>query len=185
MLSISPLKRLQWCRSCNGTFPTSQSNAVMHVRYWIVFYTHIVMVIIYLSWIHANLHVINFQRSWKQRVVKHLSDDSFILGINQSPFSSAPPPPPPPSTFDSRIHAVFWQNSRGHACWGPVFTCTHFLMFFVGPYRTVGTICNDCRFFPYPAGGLGVLNLPPAGPGQRSGGCPGGKAPWSFGNLAF
>ena len=34
-------------------------------------------------------------------------------------------------------------------------------MFFVGPYRTVGTICNDRRFFPYSAGGLGVLNLPP------------------------
>ena len=28
----------------------------------------------------------------------------------------SPPPPPPHSTFDSRIHAVFWQNSRGHAC---------------------------------------------------------------------
>ena len=23
---------------------------------------------------------------------------------------------PSHSTFDSRIHAVFWQNSRGHAC---------------------------------------------------------------------
>ena len=58
-------------------------------------------------------------------------------------------------------------------------------MFFVGPYRTVGTICNDRRFFPYPAGSLGVLSLPPAGPGQRSSGCPGSKAPWSSGNLAF
>ena len=50
-------------------------------------------------------------------------------------------------------------------------------MFFVGPYRTVGTICNDRRFFPYPAEGLGggALNLPPAGPGQRSDGCPGAK----------
>ena len=44
------------------------------------------------------------------------------------------PPPSPHSTFDSRIHDVFWQNS---------------LLFFVGPYRAVGTICNDRRFFPY------------------------------------
>ena len=58
-------------------------------------------------------------------------------------------------------------------------------MFFVGPYRTLGTICNDCRFFPYQAGGMGALNLPPAGLGQRSGGYPGGKAPLSSGNLAY
>ena len=63
--------------------------------------------------------------------------------------------------------------------------CTHFLLFSVGPYGAVGTICNDRRFFPYAAGGLGALNLPPAGPGQRSGGGSGGKAPWSSGNLAF
>ena len=42
--------------------------------------------------------------------------------------------------------------------------CTHFLMFFVGPYRTVGTICNDRRFFPYPAGGLGGAKPPPNRP---------------------
>ena len=53
----------------------------------------------------------------------------------------------------------------------------HFLLSFVGPHRAVGKICNDSRFFPYAAGGLGALNLPPAGPGQRSGGGPGGRAP--------
>ena len=31
-------------------------------------------------------------------------------------FSDVPLLGPPHSTFDSRIHAVFWQNSRGHAC---------------------------------------------------------------------
>ena len=39
-------------------------------------------------------------------------------------------------------------------------------MFFVGPYRTVGTICNDRRFFSYPAGGLGDAKSPPAGQGR-------------------
>ena len=49
-------------------------------------------------------------------------------------------------------------------------TCTHFLLFFVGPYRAVGTICNDRRIFPYAAGALEAP--PPAGLGQRSGGGP-------------
>ena len=33
--------------------------------------------------------------------------------------------------------------------------CTHFLLFFVGLYPVVGTICNDCKSFPN--GGLGAL----------------------------
>ena len=44
-----------------------------------------------------------------------------------------------------------------------------------GPYRAVGTICNDRRFFPYAAGGLGGAKPPPAGLGQRFGGGPGAK----------
>ena len=39
----------------------------------------------------------------------------------------------------------------------PLFTCTHFLLFFVGPHRAMGTICNDRRSLPYAAGGLGAL----------------------------
>ena len=65
----------------------------------------------------------------------------------------------PHSTFDSRIDAVFWQNSRGHSCWGLLFTCTDFLLFSVRHYRAVGTICSGRRFFSYAAGGLGPLNL--------------------------
>ena len=54
--------------------------------------------------------------------------------------------------------------------------CTHLLLFFVGPYRAIGTICNDHRFFPYAAGGLGGTKPPPSRSRQRSGGGPGGKA---------
>ena len=63
----------------------------------------------------------------------------------------------PHRTFNSRIHDVFfWQNSHGYACWGSLFTCTHFLLFCVGPNRVVGTICNDRGSLPYAARGLGA-----------------------------
>ena len=63
--------------------------------------------------------------------------------------------------------------------------CTHFLLFFVGPYRAVGTICNDHRFISYAAGGLGGAKPPPSRSRAEVWWGPGGKAPWSSGNLAF
>ena len=43
--------------------------------------------------------------------------------------------------------------------------------------RAEGTICNDRRSLPLPAGGLGGAVSPPVGPVQGPGGGPGGKAP--------
>ena len=46
-------------------------------------------------------------------------------------------------------------------------------------YRAFGTICNDRRSLPTPAGCLGGAVSPPVGPGQSPGGGPGGEAPGS------
>ena len=42
-------------------------------------------------------------------------------------------------------------------------------------YRAQGMICNDRRSLPMPAGGLGGVVSPPAGPGQSPGGSQGAK----------
>ena len=74
-----------------------------------------------------------------------------------------------PSTFDSRIHAVFWEE----------FTWSRLLRspFHVQALPAVLCWTSSCRrSFPNATGVWGRYK-PPAGPGQSSGGGPGGKAP--------
>ena len=52
-------------------------------------------------------------QSYREKTLGGRLDPPWYKKVN--PFRAIKAPPPR-STFDSRIHDVFWQNSRGHDC---------------------------------------------------------------------